>query len=127
MRTIKAEIYMAHDGTKFFTSVECHNYEAKRLEEAKKRARWIRTRFCDFIYNRNIGAKDKMIHEIDEFTIIGNFSIYCSKENGRVVITNLKTGRSGKAVCSNPKYFDDKTGVAVAWARYLGMEIPDYI
>ena len=126
MRVVGTYIYIAHDGTKFFTAVECRDYENSIAEKAE-RARWIEERYFDFLNNRTAWAKGKIIHEANEFTIIGNFSIYCNKDDGHVVITNLKTGRSGKAVCSNPKYFNSKTGVAVAWARYLGMEIPDYI
>lgn len=126
MREIKTCIYMANDGTKFFTAVECRDYENSLAEKAKRES-WIKDRYFDFRNNRTIWTLKKRIYEAGNFTIVGNFSIYCNKDDGHVVITNLKTGRSGKAVCSNPKYFDDQTGIAIAWARYLSMEIPNYI
>ena len=126
MKVVETCIYIAHDGTKFFTAVECRDYEKSKVEKAK-RARWIELRYCDFLNNRTAWAKGKIIHEANEFTIVGNFSIYCNISDGHTVITNLKTGRSGKSVCSNRKFFDNKIGTAIAWARYLGMEIPDYI
>ncbi len=123
MKTVKTEIYVAHDGTKFFYKEECRNYEEKRIQETK-RARWVEQKYSDFL---NYRSKGKTIHTVDKFTIVGNFSIYCNRNDGHVVIANLRNGRSGKAVCSNPKYFDDKIGIAVAWARYLNEEVPVYI
>lgn len=45
---------------------------------------------------------------------------------GRVTILNLNTGKMGTAKC-NSKFdgFDAKTGIAIAWMRYCGKEIPE--
>lgn len=47
-------------------------------------------------------------------------------KNGRVTILNLNTGKMGIARC-NSKFdgFDAKTGIAIAWMRYCGKEIPE--
>jgi hypothetical protein len=49
------------------------------------------------------------------------------QRDGRTIIINLRTGRCGKAIQSNPNFFESEVGWAVAWARYRGEEVPDYI
>lgn len=46
---------------------------------------------------------------------------------GRVRITNTKTGKSVISMCHKNDYFDEKVGIAVAWARYNGVEIPTLV
>jgi hypothetical protein len=45
----------------------------------------------------------------------------------RVRITNTKTGKSVVAMCHKNDYFDEKVGIAVAWAKYNGVEIPKLV
>lgn len=48
-------------------------------------------------------------------------------KSGRVRITNTKTGKSVIAMCHKNDYFDEKVGIAVAWAKYNGVEIPKLV
>ena len=61
------------------------------------------------------------------FSKANNIAIRQVQSEGRTFIINLKTGKCGKAYCNNSDEFDSKCGWAVAWARYRGEEIPDYI
>lgn len=45
----------------------------------------------------------------------------------RVRITNIKTGKSVVAMCHKNDSFDERIGIAVAWARYNGVEIPKLV
>ena len=122
----RVEIYIAEDGRKFLNMTDCLFYESHDMIKERKK-KWVDRQYNDFYNNRTAWAKGRIIHEVERFTIVGNFSIYCDMIDGHVVITNLRTGRSGKAVCSNPRFFNHKIGTAIAWARYKGEEIPEYI
>ena len=41
-----------------------------------------------------------------------------------VILVNYKTGKTVTAKCHRKDEFSTKTGTAIAWARYLGKEIP---
>lgn len=44
--------------------------------------------------------------------------------NRFVILVNHRTGKTVMAKCHRKDEFDTKTGTAIAWARYLGKEIP---
>lgn len=127
-------VYTAEDGKVFIDGHECEQYEKGEMIRRKK-IDWVRKYFYDFDCNR-----DKWIEECKEFkqfggnrtkenifdtTICGD--IFMRQRDGRTIIINLRTGRCGKAIQSNSKFFDSETGWAIAWARYRGDEVPDYI
>ena len=122
----RVEIYIAEDGKEFFNMTDCLFYENHDMIEERKK-KWINRQYNDFYNNQTAWARGQGIHEVKDFTIVGNFSIYKNIIDGHVVITNLRTGRSGKAVCSNIRFFNHRVGTAIAWARYKGEEIPEYI
>lgn len=127
-------IYVAEDGKEFLNMEDCTFYESHTMR-AEQRKNWIKKYYKDFLFNYN-----KWIDDCDEFKEFGGgrqkYNIYdttiCDdilvrQRDGRTVIINLRTGRCGKAIQSNPKFFDSETGWAIAWARYRGDEVPDYI
>ena len=48
-------------------------------------------------------------------------------EKGLTRITNTLTGKSVVSKCHKNDYFDAEVGIAVAWARYNGAEIPTLV
>ena len=129
-------IYVAEDGKEFLNMTDCIFYESHTMI-ANLRKEWIEKHYKDFLFNR-----DKWIDNCKDFTELGcrretEYVIYhdttiCDdilmrQRNGRTIIINLRTGRCGKAIQSNPKFFESETGWAIAWARYRGDEVPDYI
>lgn len=68
---------------------------------------------------------DNIGKDIGDILLYNNtIVLYTNLKEGVITITNLKTGRIGKSLCTNPKYFSRKVGYAVAFARYLGEEVP---
>jgi hypothetical protein len=127
-------VYTAADGKIFLDKNECEQYEKGDMVRRKK-IDWVRKYYADFLLNREIWVDG--CTEFKEFggerqkyniydTIICD-DILMRQRGGRTIIINLRTGRCGKAIQSNPKFFDSETGWAVAWARYRGDEVPDYI
>ena len=128
-------IYVAEDGKEFLNKEDCTFYESHTMI-ANQRKEWIEKHYKDFLFNR-----DKWIDNCKDLTELGcresEYVIYhdttiCDdifmrQRDGRTIIINLRTGRCGKAIQSNPNFFDSKVGWAVAWARYRGDEVPDYI
>ena len=128
------EMFVAEDGKEFLNIADCIYYE-NYVMRAEQRKKWIKKHYKDFLLNR-----DKWIDDCDEFKEFGGgrqkYNIYdttiCDdilmrQRDGRTLIINLRTGRCGKAIQSNSKFFESETGWAIAWARYRGDEIPDYI
>lgn len=127
-------VFIAKDGKEFLNMTDCIYYEHHDMI-ANQRENWIEKYYKDFLFNR-----DTWIDSCDEFKEFGGgrqeYNIYdtviCNdilmrQRDGRTIIINLRTGRCGKAIQSNPKFFDSETGWAIAWARYRGDEVPDYI
>ena len=127
-------VYTAADGKDFLDKHECEQYEKGEMVR-RKRLDWIRKYYHDFDYNR-----DKWIDNCTEFKQYGGNhirenkfdtvicgDIFMRQRDGRTIIINLRTGRCGKAIQSNSLFFDSETGWAIAWARYRGDEVPDYI
>lgn len=58
-------------------------------------------------------------------------ALYWTTYKRRVTIVNMTTGKCGKSYCNKNDKFNRTIGLAIAWARYLGEEIPpmeeDYI
>lgn len=134
MKTITGTIYMAEDGEKFLTKAACKAYE-----DAFNRTKWINTYYNDFERQRREWERQTKDYSHPDFRELGicfpdygvsvfkgKYSIYISHEQGRVTLCNLMTGQSGKSNCP-PKDFDMRTGIAIAWARYRGEKVPDYI
>lgn len=44
---------------------------------------------------------------------------------GKVRITNIRTGKTAFAKCNKTDKFNFNVGLAIAWARYKGVTIPD--
>lgn len=49
---------------------------------------------------------------------------YNFPEIGLTTIVNFRTGKVTKAKCHKDDEFDAEIGIAIAWARYRGYEIP---
>lgn len=132
----RVEIYVAKDGKEFLNMTDCIFYES-HVMVANQKKEWVKRYYSDFCYNRDkwISAckdyheygkrnsnKSYLIHDT---TICDDILI--RQRDGRTIIINLRTGRCGKAIQSNAKFFESETGWAIAWARYRGDEVPDYI
>lgn len=127
-------VYTAADGKIFIDKHECEQYEKGEMVRLKK-IDWVRKYFNDFLFNRKKWISNcKEFQEADgvnhQYNIYGTTicdNILMRQRDGRTIIINLRTGRCGKAIQSNPKFFDSEMGWAIAWARYRGDEVPDYI
>jgi hypothetical protein len=131
----RVEIYVAGDGKEFLNMTDCIFYESHIMMANQKRE-WVKRYYSDFCNNR-----DKWIDNCKDFTEFGYKEyeyvshsdttvcddILMRQRDGRTIIINLRTGRCGKAIQANPNFFESETGWAIAWARYRGDEIPDYI
>lgn len=129
----RVEIYIAKDGKEFLNMTDCIFYESHEMTSIMRK-QWIEKYYNDFMQNcvyfegavKKNGHYSGYIHEKwGDTTIYGDMLM--RQGDGRTIIINTRTGHCGKAICSNPKYFEVATGWAVAWARYKGEEIPDYI
>lgn len=126
MTTIVRTIYVAFDGKMFITEKECKEYENEHKWE-----RWVDLYYKRFLNQMKVwGSKkiDSIGKEITDIFVYNNtIVLYTNPKEGVITITNLKTGRIGKSLCTNPKYFSRKVGYAVAFARYVGEEVPKCI
>lgn len=50
--------------------------------------------------------------------------VYCVTSGKYTVLVNHRTGKVTKAKCHENDLFDESVGLAIAWARYKGYEIP---
>ena len=50
--------------------------------------------------------------------------VYCVTSGKYMVLVNHRTGKVTKAKCHENDLFDESVGLAIAWARYKGYEIP---
>ncbi len=119
-------VYTAEDGKKFLNMTDCIFYESHEMI-FNQRKQWISNQFADFEFFRNslMNRTGQSFSDSLNRKSIGNFYFYI--DGDRTTITNIKTGRSGKAICTHGKDFDFTTGWAIAWARYKGEKIPNYI
>lgn len=46
------------------------------------------------------------------------------ESRGIIFITNIRTGKISVARCHKTDKFNQETGIAIAWAKYNGIEIP---
>ena len=123
MTTMVRTIYVAFDGKMFITEKECKEYENEHKWE-----RWVDLYYKRFLNQMRIweSKETKNIGEdIGDILLYNNtIVLYSNRKEGITTITNLKTGRVGKSLCTNDKYFSRKVGYAVAFARYVGEEVP---
>jgi hypothetical protein len=132
MKTITTVIYVANDGKKFLDRYECCLYE-KKVTNLLRRENWIEGHYADLVETAKSIDSDAFVPLSGSnlfgggFGVVGTIALYQSPMERRTTIINLKTGRCGKAICNSNDNFDSKTGWAVAWARYRGETIPDYI
>jgi hypothetical protein len=123
MTTMVRTIYVAFDGKMFITEKECKEYENEHKWE-----RWVDLYYKRFLNQMKVWESkkiDNISNEVDDILLYNNtIAIYTNSKEGVITITNLKTGRIGKSLCTNNKYFSHKVGYAVAFARYLGEEVP---
>ena len=54
-------------------------------------------------------------------------SVYRKRKNVIVQIVNMKKEKRGIAICNEDDAFDPAIGIAYAWARYKGEEIPKFL
>ena len=131
----RVEIYIAKDGKEFLNMTDCIFYESHAMV-ANQRKCWVEKYYKDFLFNRDtwidncknlteLGGRETEYVIYHDTTICDD--ILMRLRDGRTIIINLRTGRYGKAIQSNPKFFESETGWAIAWARYRGDEVPDYI
>lgn len=129
----RVELYVAKDGKEFLNMTDCLFYESHEMVSTMKKE-WIGKYYDDFMNNclkfeeaaKKNGHYSGRIHGKKSFTTIYG-DMLMRQGDGRTIIINTRTGHCGKAICSNPEYFEVTTGWAIAWARYKGEEIPDYI
>lgn len=126
MKVTFGRIYVADDGEKFLDEISCKFYELNEML-INRREDWIDKHYNDLVSNAWSWDSDSYIPQSDVIGVINNIAIRQVQSEGRTSIINLKTGKCGKAYCNNSDEFDSKCGWAVAWARYRGEEIPDYI
>lgn len=88
----------------------CADEMASRKERnAKKRERWIENRYSEFVRRHNA-----------ERLIVGKRTIVAVYDNYNGVLIGTSYPIRGDE-------YDVRAGIAVAYAKAIGMEIPDYI
>lgn len=129
----RIEIYIAKDGKEFLNMTDCIFYESHEMKSIMRKT-WIDKYYNDFIKNtirfsesarKNGKFSGCLLDNMNDTFVHGD--ILTRQRKGRTTIINIRTGQCGKSICSNSKYFEEITGYAIAWARYRGDEIPDYI
>lgn len=71
--------------------------------------------------------KEKKSSEFMHNMALKNSLLLYTYDDGRgyTIVYNIKTGKTGVSKCNLSKdKFDIRTGLAIAWARYRGEEIP---
>ena len=74
-------------------------------------------------YRKTRGAIRGIKWKLGTSVVYGNF-IITVKENGDTIIYNTRTRRRGEARLNINDTMDYELGLALAWARYTGKEIP---
>lgn len=132
MKSMTTVIYVAADGKRFFDRFECLNHERNYANNIR-REDWIERHFADLAETAKSIDSDAFVplcnHEFagGGFGVVGTIALYQSPMEKRTTIINLKTCHYGKAICNSNDDFDSKCGWAIAWARYRGETIPNYI
>lgn len=124
-KTVEITVYVSDDGKEFKHKETCLYHEEKM--NSMKRIKWRDKTFKDLENFVDSCDTDDCLPLCDATSVIGNFVFYQNVEERRTTIINVKTGRTGKAICNNNDKFNRRMGYAIAWARYKGDEIPDYI
>lgn len=83
--------------------------DTRSVRRARRRKEWI-----DLWYTEFLNRYDTVSITRGELTIVATFDEY----NGQ---------RIGTAYPVKGDKFDSKTGIAVAYAKAIGLEVPDYI
>lgn len=87
----------------------CQNELWARRENAQKRESWV-----DEMYRSYLGHPNATRHRKEDMTIVALY-----ERNSGVKI--------GVAKCSSTSTFDEKVGLAVAYAKAIGDHVPEYI
>lgn len=82
-------------------------------------------RLKEMIVNNTNNYERRMILRTLEDGTHSPFVIAIDIKHGDIRITNVKTGKTGKAHCHPKEEFDPIKGIAIAWARYTKTEIPE--
>lgn len=82
-------------------------------------------RLKEMIVNNTNNYERRMILKTLEDGTHSPFVITVDIKHGDIRITNVKTGKTGKAHCHPNEEFDPIKGIAIAWARYTKTEIPE--
>lgn len=125
IKTVEIPVYVSYDGKEFRHKESCLYHEEK--VNSIKRKKWRDKIFKDLENFFDSFDSGDCIPLCNAILTIGNFVFYQNAEERRTTIINIKTGHIGKAICNSKDKFDRKTGWAIAWARYRGNEVPDYI
>lgn len=126
-KTVEITVYVSDDGKEFRNKENCLYHEKK--EKVLRRYKW-KTKVMEDL-EKFFDSCDS--HNCDSFPLrdnimlINNLLFYQNVKERRTTIVNIKTGRIGKAICNKNDYFSRMMGWAIAWTRYNGNEIPDYI
>lgn len=124
-KTVEITVYVADDGEEFMHKESCLYHEERMT--SIKRIKWRSKIFKDLENFVDSCGTGDCLPLCNATSVIGNFVFYQNVEDRRTTIINIKTGRIGKAICNDSDKFNRRMGWAIAWARYKGDEIPDYI
>jgi hypothetical protein len=124
-KTVEITVYVADDGEEFMHKESCL-YHEERMNSIK-RIKWRSKIFKDLENFVDSYDSGDCVPLCNATLTIGNFVLYQNAEERRTTIINIKNGRIGKAICHNSDKFNRRMGWAIAWARYRGETIPDYI
>jgi hypothetical protein len=125
IKTVEIPVYVSNDGKEFRRKEACLYHEEQMA--SMKRIKWRDKTFRDLENFVDSCGTGDCVPLCDATSVIGNFVFYQNAEDRRTTIINVKTGRTGKAICNDSDKFNRGMGYAIAWARYKGDEIPDYI
>ena len=125
IKTVEIPVYVSNDGKEFKHKETCLFHEEKM--NSMKRVKWRDKTVRDLEKFIDSCGTDNYLPLCNTTLVIGNFVFYQNEEDRRTTIINVKTGRTGKAICNDSDKFNRGMGWAVAWARYRGEEVPDYI
>lgn len=124
-KTVEVTVYVSNDGKEFKRKENCFYYEERVIP--LMRSEWKDKVFKDLKNFVDSCDSNNKIPLCNTTSIIGNFVFYQNSKERITTIINVRTGRIGKAICNHGDIFNRKMGWAIAWARYKGDEIPEYI